>query len=322
MVKFDNKISSQRSVITGIGQGTILGPLLFIFYINDLTAVIKDLKINMYADDCILYTSGNNWNNMLLKIQPDIGNVQLWCMANRLKINDSKSKVLLIASRQKLVKIDLTRNVRLGNFPLSYCDKYKYLGITLDREMNLTSLLNETKKSVVNKLFNLRKLRHFIAEKRTLAIYKQTILPVLDYAGFVLISCNKSDRHDLQVLQNDALRTCFNVKRRDKLSVARMHKQAKLLSLEQRRSLQLLQLMYLHRNNMENLRVMNRNTRAAQRDHFNLERYNNIKYKNSPYYKGSELWDLLPLDIIQSDSVFQFKKNLKRKFTIYCDTTI
>ena len=101
-----------------------------------------------------------------------------------------------------------------------------------------------------------------------------------------------------------------------------MHKQAKLLSIEQRRSLQLLQLMYLHRNDMKNLRVMNRNTRAAQRDHFNLERYNNIKYKNSPYYKGSELWDLLPLDIIQSDSVFQFKKNLKRKFTIYCDTTI
>ena len=116
----------------------------------------------------------------------------------------------------KLVKIDLTRNERLGNFPLSYCDKYKYLGITLDREMNLTSLLNGTKKSVVNKLFNLRKFRHFITEKCALAIYKQTILPVLDYAGFVLISCNKSDRHDLQVLQNDALRTCFNVKRRDK----------------------------------------------------------------------------------------------------------
>ena len=58
---------------------------------------------------------------MLPKIQPDIDNVQLWCMANRLKINESKSKVLLFASRQKLVKIDLTRNIRLGNVPLSYC---------------------------------------------------------------------------------------------------------------------------------------------------------------------------------------------------------
>ena len=80
-----------------------------------------------------------------------------------------------------------------------------------------------------------------------MAIYKQTILPVFDYVGFVLISCNKADRHDLQIMQNDALRTCFNVKRRDKFSVAKMHKKAKLLSLEQRRTLQLLQLMYLHK---------------------------------------------------------------------------
>ena len=80
-----------------------------------------------------------------------------------------------------------------------------------------------------NRLFNLRKLRHYITEKSALAIYKQTILPVFDYAGFILISCNKSDRHDLEVMQNDALRTCFNVKHRDKLSMAYMHKKAKLL---------------------------------------------------------------------------------------------
>ena len=95
--------------------------------------------------------------------------------------------------------------------------------------MTLTNLLNDTKKSVMNRLFNLRKLRHYITKKSVLSIYKQTILPAFDYAGFVLISCNKSDRHDLQVIQNNALRTCFNVKRRDKYSVVKMHKQAKLL---------------------------------------------------------------------------------------------
>ena len=195
------------------------------------------------------------------------------------------------------------------------------LGKTLDREMTRTSLLTDTKRSVTNSLFHLRKFRHYITEKSTIAIYKQTILPVFDYAGFILISCNKSDRHDLQILKNDALRTCFNVKRRDKLSVASMHKKAKLLSLEQQRSLQLLSLMYLHKNNVDNLRVFNRNTRAAQRDQFDVERYNNIKYRNSPFYKGVELWNLLPMDILTSDSIFQFKHNLKRKYTTYCDTT-
>ena len=159
-------------------------------------------------------------------------------------------------------------------------------------------------------------------EKSALFIYEQTILPAFDYAGLVLISCNKSDRHDLQVIQNGALRTCFDVKRRDKYSVVKMHKQAKLLSLEQKRSLQLLHLMYLHKNTIDNMRILNRNTRAARCEHFYVERYNNIKYKNSPFYEGAELWDLLPLYITESESIFQFKHNLKRRYKIYCDTTV
>ena len=71
----------------------------------------------------------------------------------------------------------LQKKLYLGDSTLNYCDKYKYLGVTLDREMNLTSMLADTKKSVSNRLFNLRKLRHYITEKSALAIYKQTILP-------------------------------------------------------------------------------------------------------------------------------------------------
>ena len=122
-VKFDNIVSSQRSVKTSIGQGTILGPLLFIFYINDLTSVIHDLKINMNADDCILYTSGNNWNIMSQEMQPEIDKVKKWCISNGLKINESKSKVLLFASRQKLCKVNFSINLMLGNIALSYCNK-------------------------------------------------------------------------------------------------------------------------------------------------------------------------------------------------------
>ena len=254
VVKFDNNFSDELNVKTGIGQGTILGPLLFIFYINDMTSVLDDMKINMYADDCILYTSGNEWNRICQKIQPEMNNVFSWCSSNRLKLNINKSKVLAIGSRSKLKKLDNGNTIYLDAQPLKLTDKYRYLGVILDSEMNLTSLLSDTKKRVLNKLFNLRKLRYYINEKGALAIYKQTILPLLDYAGFLLISCTKSDRHDLQIIQNDALRVCYNVKRRDKLSILNMHKKANLLSLEQRRTFQLLSLMYLHKNNPANLR--------------------------------------------------------------------
>ena len=99
MVKFDNVISPTLPVVSGIGQGTILGPILFVFFINDITTVIRNLKINMYADDCILYTSGNDWNRMMQKIQPEVFNIQHWYQDNRLKINENKSKVMVFGSR-------------------------------------------------------------------------------------------------------------------------------------------------------------------------------------------------------------------------------
>ena len=85
--------------------------------------------------------------------------------------------------------------------------------------MSLTSFLCDVKRSVANRLFNFRKLRRYISDKSAITIYKQTILPVFDYAGFLMLACNKSDRHSLQVIQNDMLCTCYNVKRRDKFSI-------------------------------------------------------------------------------------------------------
>ena len=63
----------------------------------------------MYADDCILYTSGNDWNRMIYKVQPEISNVHKWCTLNRLKINVSKSKILLVGTRHKLGNVDFTK---------------------------------------------------------------------------------------------------------------------------------------------------------------------------------------------------------------------
>ena len=100
--------------------------------------------------------------------------------------------------------------------------------------MNLTSLLADVKKNVSVYLFKLCKLRRNITTFSAILIYKQSILPLLDYAGFLLHSTNVSDRNDLQILQNDALRTVYNVRRRDRMSIKKLHAEAKLLSLEQR----------------------------------------------------------------------------------------
>ena len=72
VVTYNDIQSSVSSVPTGIGQGTILGPLIFIFYINDIVEKLFFVKISMYADDCVLYMSGNNWDVIRNKIQEDL----------------------------------------------------------------------------------------------------------------------------------------------------------------------------------------------------------------------------------------------------------
>ena len=326
-VKFKDSLADVLSVRSGIGQGTILGPLIFIFYINDLVSDIGKFKINMYADDCILFMSGNNWNHMYGKVQMDLDKVNEWFLRNKLKLNEKKSKVLLFGSISKLKIVDYSKIVHIGEENLDFVDKYKYLGITLDKYMNLTSLICDVKKNVLFQLFKLRKLRRLITTFCAVSIYKQTILPLFDYSGFLLHSINASDCYDLQVIQNDALRTCYNVRLRDRLSVKKLHAEAKLSSLDQRRIVQLLLLMYNHKARHNVRRPVVRLTRNAERYTFHTERYNNVKYKNSPYYKGSTIWDTLPRAIVDCDNVFEFKKSVKKNlFTLiancmYCILT-
>ena len=101
-----------------------------------------------------------------------------------------------------------------------------------------------------------------------------------------------------------------------------MHKKSNLLSLEHRRTFQLLNQMYIQKHDGNNLRVPGRQTRAADRIQFHVERFKVCKYKNSPFYKGVELWNLLPLDIATTDSIYQFKKLLKSRFKDFVDTTV
>ena len=158
------------------------------------------------------------------------------------------------------------------------------------------------------------KIRKYITTKRALAIYKQTLLPLFDYAGFLLISCNKSDRGDLQVLQNNSLRMCYNVRLLDRLSLVDMHREASLVSLEQRRKCQLLCLMYIYKNCRNVQRVFRRQTRQGNRYHFITDAFQSGKYKGSPYFKGTILWDSLPADVILLSTLNEFKARIKRIF--------
>ena len=187
---------------------------------------------------------GNDFNNVHRILQNDLDAFILWCTGNGPKINSSKTKPMICTTSSRLKQLRAYSFTIMG-VDIQYVKQYNYLGLILDSEVTLTPLLKNIKEQVSNKMFALRKLRKYLTCDAAVLVYKQTIMPIFDYAGFLLIGLNNNYKSDLQIMQNDALRFCKGVHLLDKISIENIHNSVKLLSLEQRRQKQLLSIMFI-----------------------------------------------------------------------------
>ena len=304
-------------VPAGVAQGTVLGPLLFIFYINDIFSCLDHVNISMFADDCVLYLSGNNWEIIRTKIQKDLDTVVDWMSMNALTLNTSKTKTMIFGNRHKLLKIKNPTPLSINGKDLVFVKKYNYLGIVLDVELNLDPFFKSIIKKVNNKVYSLRKIRKYVSFEVAIQIYKQMILPFFDYGGFLAMSLSKEKRNELQKIQNDILRICNGTRVVDRVSTEILHNKAKLLSLNQRRQKQLLTLMYIYSKEDNVQLIPVRNTRNANKFVFKTETKIGTKYENSPFYKGTKLWNGLTQDIQSADDKWIFKTHVNKMYKKY-----
>jgi hypothetical protein len=101
-VQIGNTLSNKCPVKYGVPQSSILGPLLFILYINDLPLSISNCNTDMYADDFTIHIFGKNISAIQTKVQEDLNRIELWCKDNNMFINCSKTKCMTVGTRQKL----------------------------------------------------------------------------------------------------------------------------------------------------------------------------------------------------------------------------
>ena len=145
-VTFQGSLSSRGYIKVGVPQGSILGPLLFSIYVNDLPRVISQLDINMFADDTELHFSHSNLSIMEQTLQTDIWNVSTWLVVNKLKLNVVKSLCMLIGSHQRISGKCL--NLVLDGAALKQTCTTKYLGVYFDQHLTWDTHVNYVLKSV------------------------------------------------------------------------------------------------------------------------------------------------------------------------------
>ena len=132
--KIGEFLSDEREVKTGVPQGSILGPIFFICYINDIIKVCKNSQMLLYADDTVMYKkiSDNQRFMDMHDFQQDVNRLIHWCQLNRLSINVKKTK-LVFHPYSSNIENNINENITILNVPVGYTNSYLYLGIDIDR---------------------------------------------------------------------------------------------------------------------------------------------------------------------------------------------
>ena len=281
----------------------------FLIYINDITTFFQDVKIYQYADDTVLSISAENPVLSNEVISKSLLDLELWCNFNKLTINTKKTKVMYFGTTNKLKQFNQFPRAYLYGNELMKVDNYKYLGITLDCNLNYKLHIETLLKTLRYKLYILSKLRFHLTIQASIAIYKTTILPYIDYGDIFYQAGPKNYLKKVQDKQTKALKICYGLHGIQDENL--IHSNANLALLDKRRECHMLNFMYKRQSMDEYIDKRNLPTRAYNATKFLIPNYQITHFKTSLLYKGSNLWNQLQTDIKNINTYSAFKEKTK-----------
>ncbi len=318
VTKIGNHLSDPGHVSCGVPQGSILGPLLFILYINSLPNVIDNCETFLYANDTAIISTGSTEAEITDKLNNAMHSASTWLDDNKLSLNIGKTKCMFIGTGSKLSKAKF-QDIKCKGEVIGMIESFKYLGVILDNTLRFDKHTSYIKKKVFLKMKMLGLIRSFISESLALQLYKSLIMPHIDYDDVIYDAANKKDCQTLQVIQNGCLRICCKVD--PKTPVLDLHRRTKIPFLSDRRAAHSCNIIFngIHGNSTEGINKMftyvhdthNVNTCTSSDDIIKLPKYRLSKSQNNLCYRGVQYFNRLPQNIRGSESLTSFKRSMK-----------
>ena len=314
-VSINGSKSSTLPISIGVPQGSILGPLLFLIYVNDLHYATS-CKPRLFADYTCLVVSNTSTIHLELNCNSELNKLRNWCDANRLQINPDKSTYLHIS--HKLRDQASTLNLFYNNYKLACSNSSKYLGVVLDNQLHFKVHIANVITKLTRAVGIISKLRYFFPSATLLLLYYALVHPHLLFGLALWGNTYSTYIYKIQRLQNKAIRIITNSNAR--ASANPLYRKLGILKVSDLYKFEIAKIMYQHSKQslpscfsafFDNLNdIHNQRTRATEKKNLYLPKFSTICCQKSIRYQGVKIWNTLPVEL-RNLTFKQFKSQYK-----------
>ena len=305
-------------ITCGVPQGSVLGPLLFLIYRNDLPNSSKILTFFLFADDTNIYFESDDLTRLTKKINKELNKVKSWLDCNKLGLNIDKTNFVLFHSPRK--QLPDTINLKFGKKSIKKVKYVKFLGVLVDEHLSWKFHINELCKKLSRTTGIFYKIRHYVPLQTLICLYNSLFSSFLNYGIIVWGLTYDSYLNQLFLLQKEILR-CINFQPFTAPSAPLFHS-LKVIKLQDMLLLNISTLAYkaiyklspicFHNYFTPNSSVHRIGTRQSTRgDLFLSLKRTTLFGLQTVQYFGSKLWNTLPFFIRVASSPSPFRSKLK-----------
>ena len=200
-------LSNSSGVTCGVPQGSSLGPLLFLVYINDLPNCLNSSTPRMFADDTNISYSADSLEQLQNVMNSELKNLNDWLITNKLSLNIAKAEFMIIGSRQRInANQDNNMSIRIDDHEINRVHSVKSLGLYIDSHLTWSLHIEKICKKISSAIGALKRVRSCITTKTAIQVYSALIQPHFDYCCAVRDGLGETLSMKIQKLQNRAVR--------------------------------------------------------------------------------------------------------------------
>ena len=314
-VQVNNHLSDFATVKHGVPQGSILGPLLFLLYINDITQSTKNLEFLLFADDTSIFLAKKDLKTLEDTINTELDHVSNWLKANKLSLNVKKSNVLLFRGRNAK-KMDQF-NIKIDGNPIEEKEFAKYLGLYFDNKLTFKPQIDHVLTKLKKGNGILAKLRHFVPNEKVRSVYFAHIESHLNYGSIIWGGAAKYHLDKIILAQKKGIKIMNFIKTRDHIELP--FKNNKVLPVDRLRALSMCKFIWKIYQGItpfasslldQNQVVVNERDNTK----YLVPYKNTLHARTSIFYSGILNWNKIPTDIKNSASLPNFTSKCKEFF--------